>query len=136
MPQLQDCPAEFFAQIQGQLAVTGHDWRRPLLLHPAWPALAGTENWFLEHVTRCDLFYYTPPGKPSSSSYGGRHISPYLPISPSYGGRHISPCLPISPHISSYGGRQPDTLIRHGFGAEFRTGKYCPEQAIAAAGVW
>ena len=103
MPQLQECPAEFFAQIQGQLAVTGHDWRRPRLLHPAWPALAGTENWFLEHVTRCDLFYYTPPGKPSSSSYGGR---------------------------------QPDTLIRHGFGAEFRTGEYCPEQAIAAAGVW
>mmetsp|Transcript_42188 Transcript_42188/g.136026 ORF Transcript_42188/g.136026 Transcript_42188/m.136026 type:complete len:317 (+) Transcript_42188:101-1051(+) len=51
VPQLQDCPAEFFAQIQGQLAVTGHDW--------------------------CDLFYYTPPGKPSSSSYGGggRHWS-------------------------------------------------------------
>mmetsp|Transcript_17204 Transcript_17204/g.54837 ORF Transcript_17204/g.54837 Transcript_17204/m.54837 type:complete len:277 (+) Transcript_17204:50-880(+) len=41
VPQLQECPAEFFAQIQGQLAVTGHDW--------------------------CDLFYYTPPGKPSTA---------------------------------------------------------------------
>ncbi|EOD19689.1 putative YqaJ viral recombinase [Emiliania huxleyi CCMP1516] len=78
VPQLQDCPAEFFAQIQGQLAVTGHDWRRPLLLHPAWPALAGTENWFLEHVTRLGAEFWTGeycPEQAIAAAGGGRHWS-------------------------------------------------------------